>query len=201
MDSTTDDDFTTRGRKGPLAPNPALWAALEGGRKLRVILEDFYTRVFADPVLAPFFHGVTKERVIDKQYSFLAEIFTGVRHYFGDRPRNAHHWMVISDELFDYRERLIERCMRDHGLSDANVAAWLAVHEVFRKQIVKDRPIPRRMAGVEMPLGGWDRVELSVGCLCDGCQQVLEVGQVATCHRRTGQAYCDACARAKQGTG
>jgi truncated hemoglobin YjbI len=196
-DEAREPEWSTKRRRGPLKPNPALWAALEEGAKLRVILEDFYTRVFADERLRPFFHGVTKDRVVDKQYGFLMEIFSGQHVYFGDRPRNAHHWMVISDELFDYRERLMEACMRDHGLADEHVGAWLAVHEVFRKQIVKAKAVPRRMAGVEMPLEGWAREALSSGGWCDGCQRVLEIGAVATYHRRTGATYCEGCTPAE----
>src|SRR5271165_5269477 len=101
-----------------------MWEALERGAKLRAILTDFYNEVFQDPKLTPFFHATTIEWVIDHQYAFLAEIFTGERMFFGDRPRNAHHWMVISDELFDYREALMERWLRRHGLADDLIAAW-----------------------------------------------------------------------------
>lgn len=186
-------EWSSIDRKGPLAANPALWEALGRGAKLRAILEDFYGRVFADPKLAPFFHGVTRERVVDKQYGFLAELFTGERMYFGDRPRNAHHWMVISDELFDYRERLIEAVIREHGLAEEHVQAWLAAQQVFRKQIVKAAPFPRRMAGVEMPLDGWGKDVLRAGALCDGCQGELPVGTTVTYHVRLGSTYCAAC--------
>lgn len=189
-------DFARSPRRGALAPNPELWAAVGGGAGLRALLEEFYAQVFEDPRLAPFFHGVTRERAVDKQYGFLAEIFTGERMYFGDRPRNAHHWMVISDELFDYRERLFEAVLRRHGLEAKHVAAWLAVHEVFRKQIVKSAPIPRRMAGVEMPLDGWARDTLLAAALCDGCQAELPIGAAVTFHRRKGTTYCGACADA-----
>lgn len=179
--------------KGPLAPNASLWEALDRGPRLRSILERFYTRVYADPRLGPFFHGVTKERAVDKQYGFLAEIFTGEKMYFGDRPRNAHHWMVISDELFDYRERLFEECLREEGLAEEHLAAWLAVHQVFRKQIVKDKPFPRRMAGVEMPLDGWLTEKLAAGLMCDGCQREVPEGAQITFHRRRGTAFCEHC--------
>lgn len=184
---------STHRTKGPLAPKPALWNWLERGPRLRVILDCFYALVYDDARLAPFFHGVTRERAVDKQYSFLAEIFSGQRMYFGDRPRNAHHWMVISDELFDYRERLFERCLRDHGVPEEHVAEWLAVHEVFRKHIVKAAPIHRMMAGTEMPLDGWQREALRASGLCDGCQAEMSVGDVVVFHRRRGTTYCDAC--------
>ncbi len=189
---------SSRRKTGPLAPNPELWAALGKGPGLRAILERFYARVFADARLAPFFHGVTQERVIDKQYSFLASIFSGESIYFGDRPRNAHHWMVISDELFDYREALFEACLVEAGLPEHQIRAWQEVHEVYRKGIVKSAPFPRIMGGVAMPLDGWGTETLSVGSLCDGCQGELEVGATARYHLRLGRTLCEACAPAEE---
>ena len=48
------------------------------------------------PEMKPFFHGVTQQRAADKQYAFLKQLMTGEKAYFGDRPRNAHHRMVIT---------------------------------------------------------------------------------------------------------
>lgn len=192
---TDTTDPRLRRRTGPLRPNPALWEALEGGALVRRILEDFYGRVYEDRFLGHFFHGVTKERAIAKQHSFLMEIFTGERCYFGDRPRNAHHWMVISDTLFDYREALMENCLRRAGLAEQHVQAWLAAEMVFRKQIVKDAPFPRRMGGVELPLDGWELVELTSGGVCDGCAAEIEIGTSAQAHVRTGRTLCANCHR------
>ncbi len=177
----------------PLAPAPELWAALEGGAKLRAILDDFYAQVYADPRLSPFFEGVTPDRATGKQYAFLAEIFTGTPHYFGERPRNAHSWMVISDELFDYREALMARTLRRHGLAEPHVAHWLAAEESFRKQIVKSRPRGRRYGGVELPAGGYGEEALAVGSLCDRCGGEMAAGSPARYHLRTGRAFCPAC--------
>lgn len=187
------DPTTPRRRRGDLKPSPRMWDALERGPKLRRILEDFYAGVYADGRLAPFFARTTIEWAIDHQYAFLAEIFSGEKLYFGDRPRNAHHWMVISDELFDYREALMEACLRRHGLADDLVRDWRAVEEVFRPQIVKDRPFPRRRRGVDVPDDGFGELELSAGTLCDRCATELPSGTVVRYHLRTGETFCARC--------
>ncbi len=188
-----------RRRRGDLTPNLGLWRALGDGRLMRRILEDFYAQVYQDARLAPFFAGTTIARAIEKQHSFLMEIFTGERVYFGERPRNAHHWMVISDELFDHREALMERTLRAHGLSDQHVADWRRVEEVFRKQIVKSAPVPRKIRGVELPLEGYADERLTVGALCDGCAREIAPGEPVRYHVRTGRTYCGACAPASSG--
>lgn len=186
-----------RRRKGDLAPDPEMWAALEQGVGLRRVLEDFYAQVYADERLAPFFRFTTRERAIDKQFAFLREIFTGEECYFGDRPYNAHHWMVISDELFDYREELMEQALRRCGLPEPLRRRFRAVDEVFRRQIVKSAPKPRKLRGADLPLEGLGEVVIAMGTLCDGCQGEIAAGSLARYHLRTGQTYCDPCAAAQ----
>jgi truncated hemoglobin YjbI len=186
-----------RTRRGPLAPNPRMWAWLAHGAKLRAILLDFYGEVYADPRLSPFFHATTIEWAIDHQYAFLGEIFSGEPMFFGDRPRNAHHWMVIDDALFDYREALMERCLQRHGLPDDLIVAWRAVEEVFRSHIVKAKPIVRMRNGMPMPLEGYERLALEAGGMCDGCEAVIERGGDSWYHVRTGKAFCEPCAGAR----
>ena len=180
-------------RGGTLAPDPELWAALDYGKGLEEILNEFYTRVYDDPRLAPFFEGVTKQRAIEKQFSFLRSLFTGERVYFGNHPRNAHHWMVISDDLFDYREELMTDCLRRHGLPENLISRWRQVEETFRKAIVKDKPLPRRVGGVAVPAEGYSECELSFANLCDGCSGEVRVGDRVYYHVRTGKTYCRTC--------
>lgn len=176
------------------APDPEMWAALRQGELLSAVLVDFYTRVFADPRLSPFFHGITKQRVIEKQYLFMRQIFSGERVYFGDRPRNAHHWMVISDELFDHRENLMAACLRDHGLPEHLVRRWREVDEVYRAEMVKPQPWNRVVNGVELPVDGFGQAVLDVGSVCDGCQSEITAGSSVRYHLRLGSVYCRECA-------
>jgi NAD(P)H-flavin reductase/truncated hemoglobin YjbI len=177
------------------APDPEMWAALKEGELMGAILTDFYTRVFDDPVLSPYFAGVTRQRLIEKVYSFMRQIFTGEKMYFGDRPRNAHHWMVIPDEVFDYREALMVECMRRHGLAEPYIQRWRAIEENFRGDIVKDKPFGRLVDGVELPVEGFGETVLEVGAICDSCGRVLEPGEHVRYHLRLGHIYCGECSK------
>lgn len=195
------DPFTTgapfmpddRAKLASIAPDPELWAALEGGPRLRRILTSFYARVFADARLAPYFQRVTRDRVIDKQYEFLAMIFSGTTGYFGLNPFNAHHWMVIDEDLFDHRERIFTDVLREDGLAEHLVRRWEALHERFRREMVKAAPRGLVIDGREMPVEGYSRETLSVGTVCDGCGAEMPEGSVGSMHVRTGQLYCQAC--------
>lgn len=173
--------------------DPEIWAALGQGTRMRAMLEDFYARVYADPLLEPFFHRVTRERAIDKQYEFLADLFTGTRTYFGHSPFNAHHWMVISDELFDYRERLFFEVVRAHGLAEPLIARWASLHERFRREIVKSAPRGLIHNGAEHMMEGFSVETIEVETVCDGCHEEVAIGTVARMHRRTGELFCARC--------
>lgn len=180
---------------GSIPPDPEMWQALEEGVLLTRILDYFYSRVYDDPRLAPFFHGVTKQRAVEKQYLFMRQLFTGEKVYFGDRPRNAHHWMVISNELFDYRESLMIECLRHHGLPEYLIARWRAVEEFFRSDIVKDRPWNKKMGDIELPVDGYGEVVLEVGSMCDSCGEAIDTGVTVRYHLRLGQIYCPLCSQ------
>lgn len=194
--STTDSTKTPTSikdkgaRRGRLAPDPELWQALGGDKGLRRVIDEFYVRVFADDQLAPFFAGVRREFAADKQFSFLRSILTGERNYFGNHPRNAHFWMVISDDLFDYREDLMERCLLEHGLSKDLAGRVRSIDEIFRRAIVKDEPLRNERAA---PAEGFEVARLEVGSLCDACEGEIPEGAMATYHVRTGKTHCSSC--------
>ncbi len=181
-------------RGGKLAPDPELWEAIGRGDGLRASLEDFYAQVFQDDRLAPFFEGVRKEFVVDKQFSFLRSILTGERNYFGNHPRRAHAWMVISDELFEHREDLLEQTLLRRGLSAHLASRIRSLNEIFRGAIVKDEPLKRIVNGRTIPTEGYESIEIAVGALCDGCQGEVSAGDRVIYHVRTGKTYCLDCA-------
>jgi truncated hemoglobin YjbI len=181
-------------RAGDLAPDAEMWQALGNGELLRVILQDFYSRVFADSRLSQFFWQTTRERAIEKQYNFLHEVFTGQKVYFGERPYNAHSWMVIDHDLFDYREQLMVECLRRHGLPEKLVQRWRGLEESFRRHIVKLEPRGKKFGGVELPVEGYETMVLDCASLCDGCGDELPVGGTITYHVRVGHSFCQVCA-------
>ena len=174
-----------------------MWDALDRGERLVAILTEFYTNVFDDSVLAPYFRGITKDRLIGQVFSFMRDVFTGEKHYFGMRPRTAHHWMVISDEIFDYRERMMEACLRRHGLAEHLIQRWRRFEESFRSDIVKATPWKLVVDGIERPLDGFGELDLTVGTLCDGCQRAVESGERVRYHLRLGLTYCTDCTKSE----
>ena len=172
---------------------PDLWIELGNGSRVRAVLEDFYARVFADPLLAPYFRNVTQAHVIGKQYAFLHDEMQGRRQaYFGDNVRNVHHWMVIPEAVFQHRQQLMATVLRGHGLSEDQVARWLHVEERHKGDIVKDTPWPREFGGHALP-DGYAEETLSCGAVCDHCGGEVPAGTTVLYHQRLGTISCPAC--------
>jgi len=174
-------------------PDMELWQALQNGKLLMEILQDFYGQVYKDELLSPYFHGITMQRSIEKVYSFFQQVMTGQKCYFGDRPRNAHHWMVISDDTFKYREALMIECQRRAGLPEEMIRRWIAIEAYYRQDIVKSAPWNRVVGGVELPLDGFGEMILDAGSICDGCGRAVEAGETVRYHSRIGSMYCGQC--------
>ncbi|VAW56400.1 hypothetical protein MNBD_GAMMA07-2744 [hydrothermal vent metagenome] len=170
-----------------------MWDALNKGKKLKIILDDFYQQVYQDEKLLPFFKNTTKKHSSEKQYSFLRQKFSGEKCYFGDRPKNAHHWMVINNELFDYREDLLIKCLRKHKLPEYLVQRWVKLDETFRTDIVKSTPQPKIINGVVYPLDGLETIKIDEGTLCDSCDRPIEKNEMVRYHLRLGLTYCSNC--------
>lgn len=172
---------------------PELWEALGQGELLREILVEFYDAVYEDERLSPFFHNVTKARAIYKQHEFLYDVFSGEIEFFGLKPFNAHHWMIISDELFNYREDLFESVVRRHGLEERLVRRWMAFQELFRRELVKSNQRGMIIDGKEVSMEGFSQETLMMDMICDGCNEEMLEGSVGRMHKRTGQLFCERC--------
>lgn len=178
----------------PLAARDVeMWEALHYGPRLTAILSDFYARVYEDSRLNPFFRETSKQHMIETQYLFLRQQFSGEKVYSGDRPRNAHHEMLISDELYDHREALLETVLRDHEFPVHLIKRWLAMDNSFRADIVKDVPWKRVTDGVALPADGFGDAILQVDALCDTCGTEIEAGTRVRYHLRLGTIQCPSC--------
>lgn len=191
---TAHGSASTQTARPPLPTDPALWAELDNGKRVRQILDAFYAQVFVDELLSPFFQGTTREHAAGKQYAFMYQAMTGEDVYFGDNPYNAHHNMVISSDLFDHRQNLMLETLQAHSLSDDQIRRWTAFEEPFRPDIVKTAPVTRFENGQPVALvEGFGTETLLEGAVCDHCGSIIEPGTSVRYHLRLGTISCPAC--------
>jgi NAD(P)H-flavin reductase/ferredoxin/truncated hemoglobin YjbI len=174
-------------------PDLEMWEALDNGKLLRTILEDFYTDVYNDELLSPYFSHTHKENSIQKQYNFLYQTFSGEDVFFGHFPRNGHHLMVISNELFDYRENIMISKLKKYNLPDHLIDRWVKMEEKYRVQIVKDKPWKKLSLGIDFPLSGYGDIVMEFDSICDGCSKEIFTGEKVKYHLVLGKIYCMDC--------
>lgn len=177
-----------------VAPDMELWEALGHGKLLNKILHDFYNKVFTDDRLSPFFAHVTQDRLEQKQYNFLFHNITGEKVYFGMSMRNAHHWMVISEELFEYRSQLLRDSIKKFNLPGHLMERWMALEESHQSKIVKSKPWHKIIDGEVLNQDHFRLTKMDFDCVCDECQKEVSAGTTIRYHERLGKIYCQECA-------
>lgn len=81
-----------------------LYERLGGEAAVSAAVVDFYRRVLDDPLLAPFFSGISMEALIEKQIAFMTMALDGPHRYSGRDLAVAHAPLVhrgLGDAHFD----------------------------------------------------------------------------------------------------
>jgi len=78
----------------------SLYDRLGGKDAVNAAVDIFYTKVLADPLLAPFFGEVDMVKQRNHQKMFLTYAFGGLPTYEGKNMREAHKHMDLNDDHF-----------------------------------------------------------------------------------------------------
>ena len=109
-----------------------------GADALRAILEDFYDRVFADPMIGFLFVGADKPRLIEKEWELSARMLGGEVRYTGQPMRQAHARSPILGGHFARRQQLLRETLADHDVPQNVTAEWLRHNDQLRPQVTAD---------------------------------------------------------------
>jgi hemoglobin len=103
--------------------SPTLFDRIGGAPAISDLVVEFYERVFHDPLLAPFFRGVTMPHLHKMQAEFFALATGGPSTYDSSSLRAAHAGRGIGEAEF---RRFVEHMLatlEPHGLESADVEA------------------------------------------------------------------------------
>ncbi len=102
-----------------------------GQERLNDLISQFYERVIADPVLAPFFAETPMDKLLSMQREFFAVALGAPTTYSGMKLYNAHKDRGITREhLSRYTEHLLQT-LKDAGIEEQQgnlVVPRIAVH-------------------------------------------------------------------------
>jgi len=121
----------------------ALIESIGGEAGLQRILEVFYRRMHADPMLGYFFDGKDLPSISSKQAEFIL-MAAGLRSKFeGKGPASAHTALPpIYSGHFDRRLVLLKEVLEAEGLPIESIETWVRFEESFRAAVVKTNPNP-----------------------------------------------------------
>jgi hemoglobin len=116
--------------------SPALYDRLGGEEAILAAVEQFYVRVLADPMLAPFFKGVEMSRLKRHQFAFLSQALGGPSRYCGASMSKAHQHLAIEQRHFDAVAGHLVEVLRALGVSPEVIAEVAATVTPLSSQIV-----------------------------------------------------------------
>jgi hemoglobin len=136
-----------------------------GGDALRAVITDFYERLTTDLMIGFLFQGKDKQRLIDKEWEFTANLLGADVKYSGRPIRTAHARSPIMGGHFERRLQILRETLADHDVDAAVQERWIEHTLALRPQVTGDRGSEcdhevsaRRMArsGRALPILGQD---------------------------------------------
>lgn len=110
-----------------------------GGDALRRVIEDFYDRLFADPMIGFLFEGKNKQRLVQKEWEMTARLLGASDIRYTGRPMpEAHAKSPILGGHFERRRKILEETLAEHGVDPEVVDAWIAHTRALRPQVTAD---------------------------------------------------------------
>ena len=117
----------------------SLYERIGGEAAVNAAVDVFYKKVFADPLLKPFFEGVDIPGQINKQKQFLTYAFGGPNNYSGKGLRNAHRQAVgkgMNGQHFDRVMALLGETLTELGVPQDLIAEAAAIAASTRQDVL-----------------------------------------------------------------
>ena len=114
-----------------------MYECIGGDAGLKVAVDNFYTRLWADDELKGYFNGIDKDALKKHQRDFLAIALGGVNgHYDGQALPQAHMGLNITDDAFDKVAEHLRRTLVDLKVDGSLLQIILGYVEGKRSQVV-----------------------------------------------------------------
>jgi hemoglobin len=109
-----------------------------GGRPiLEKVAKIFYDKVYEDNWIGEYFKDVDQKVIEEQQVDFMSMALGGPKVYLGKLPVPAHKHMMISDELFVLREKLLDQAFVEAKACQELINRWRKIDQAFKAKIVK----------------------------------------------------------------
>lgn len=112
-----------------------LFEELGGELVLRMIIDRFIDRVFADPMIGFFFRHADRERIKSREYELSARHLGAHVEYTGRPLDRAHRAHPILGSHFDRRLAILEQTLTEFEVPEAILRHWLE-HDRSQRALV-----------------------------------------------------------------
>lgn len=112
-----------------------------GGRSSLIIINKiFYDKVYQHPWLKQFFENIPQQYTEDQQVDFMQKVLGGQNIYAGKAPPAAHMHIVITEEVFEVRQKLLIEAFNEAKASQQLIDRWLTLDQSFKRVLLKEGP-------------------------------------------------------------
>lgn len=119
-----------------ISAEPTIYDAIGGDPALVAVVDDFYTRVLADPNLSGFFAGANMTKLKGRQVEFFAAALGGPLPYQGASMRDAHRGRGIRQEHFDLVAGHLVASLSGAGVPDEIISQIIGAIAPLADEIV-----------------------------------------------------------------
>ncbi|NQZ20971.1 MAG: group 1 truncated hemoglobin [Colwellia sp.] len=110
-----------------------------GGRSSLILINKiFYDKVYKHPWLKQYFEHISQQLIENQQVDFMQKVLGGENLYVGKAPPVAHMHIMINEDIFQVRKKLLEEAFIEAQAKPELISKWLSLDNSFKRVIFKD---------------------------------------------------------------
>lgn len=117
------------------SPSSSLYERLGAAAGIETLVERFYARVVADPMLAPFFRNTSMEKLFRMQRELMGAALGGPQTYGGTDLAWAHHGRGITAAHFNQFFQHLLETLKDLGTAPDDMTEVVHRISVYKNRI------------------------------------------------------------------
>lgn len=102
-------------------------------------VEEFYELVYKDPWFSKIFRNIEQEVITSQQIDFMLQSFGGPKNFCGRNPKDAHPHIWVDEDIWNYREMLLQRAFDKVNTPQDIQEKWLRIDNAFKNVIINKK--------------------------------------------------------------